>query len=274
MKRSEIEAEIKTLTAELLNTTSEADSLKITINSSFGKFGSKWSALYSPDLLIQVTVTGQLALLMLIDRLEAEGIPIVSANTDGIVIKCPKRKQNVMGEIVAQWEADTSFETEATNYVALYSRDVNNYIAVKADGYKGKGAYAGAGLRKNPANEICVDAAVARIMRGTPVDETIRACRDIRKFVSIRTVTGGALWQGKPLGKAIRWYYASDLDTTISYAKNGNKVPRSEGARPIMDLPDELPTDINYRWYIKEAKSILEEIGYTAGCGDDVEDLI
>ena len=37
------------------------EAMKIMINGSFGKFGSKWSVLYSPDLLIQTTVTGQLA---------------------------------------------------------------------------------------------------------------------------------------------------------------------------------------------------------------------
>lgn len=69
-----------------------ADSLKITVNGSFGKLGSKYSVLYSPHLLIQVTVTGQLTLLLLIESLELAGIPVVSANTDGLVIKCPKGK--------------------------------------------------------------------------------------------------------------------------------------------------------------------------------------
>src|SRR5690606_23235893 len=53
-----------------------ADSLKITINGSFGKLGSMWSILFSPNLLIQTTVTGQLALLLLIEWLEAEGIQV------------------------------------------------------------------------------------------------------------------------------------------------------------------------------------------------------
>ena len=34
------------------------EAMKIMINGSFGKFGSKWSVLYSPDLLIQTAVTG------------------------------------------------------------------------------------------------------------------------------------------------------------------------------------------------------------------------
>ena len=65
-----------------------ADGLKITTNGSIGKFASPWSNLYAPDLFIQTTLTGQLALLMLIEALESEGIPVVSANTDGVVIRC------------------------------------------------------------------------------------------------------------------------------------------------------------------------------------------
>ena len=50
-----------------------ADSLKITVNGSFGKFGSKYSFLYSPDLLINTTITGQLTLLMLIEMITLSG---------------------------------------------------------------------------------------------------------------------------------------------------------------------------------------------------------
>jgi hypothetical protein len=37
-----------------------ADALKIVINGSFGKLGNKYSTLYSPQLMLQVTITGQL----------------------------------------------------------------------------------------------------------------------------------------------------------------------------------------------------------------------
>lgn len=252
-----------------------ADSLKITINGSFGKLGNRWSVLYAPDLLIQVTVTGQLALLMLIERLEMAGISVVSANTDGLVIKCHTRQHDQCNAIIARWEQDTSFETEGTEYLALLSRDVNNYIAVKKafdnetrawlyrpDGCKTKGAYASAGLHKNPTNEICVEAVIALLTTGAPLSATVRACRDIRKFVSVRTVTGGAVKDGMFLGKSIRWYYAQGETGEIVYAKNGNRVPRSEGAKPILDLPSEFPTDINFDWYEIEASRMLTDLGY------------
>src|SRR5205823_3617569 len=52
--------------------------LKIVINGTSGKFSDYWSALYAPDLTIQVTVTGQLALLMLIEMMELAGIDVIS----------------------------------------------------------------------------------------------------------------------------------------------------------------------------------------------------
>jgi len=238
-----------------------ADSLKITINGSFGKFGSPYSKLYSPPLLIQTTVTGQLSLLMLIEQLEAEGIPVVSANTDGIVIKCPRSKVALMEMIVLEWEVATGFDTEATEYAALYSRDVNNYVAIKPDGVKVKGVYAPAALQKNPTNEIVTTAVINYVQKGVPVEQTIHGCTDITKFATIRTVKGGAVKDGAYLGKAVRWYYALGELGTINYKVNGYTVPRTEGAKPLMDLPEAFPDDVDLDWYVSEAQSVLRDIG-------------
>jgi len=223
-----------------------ADTLKICVNGSFGKLGSKYSVLYSPDLLIQVTITGQLALLMLIEMLHLEGIPVVSANTDGVVIKCPTVKVAAMQAVVNVWEMITGFETEETRYRALYSRDVNNYLAFKPDGkYKAKGAYA--------------------LDQNGPVCDTVRACTDIRRFITVRTVKGGALDQaGTYLGKAVRWYYSVLAEGPLRYKVNDYSVARSDGAKALMQLPDRLPVDIDLDWYIAEAEQILNDIGANA----------
>lgn len=241
-----------------------ADALKITINGTFGKLGSVWSALYSPDLLIRTTVTGQLSLLMLIEMLESVGVSVVSANTDGVVIKCPRELEIGMDAAVAVWEARTGFDTEDTHYRALYSRDVNNYIAVKPDGKcKAKGAYATPGLQKNPANEICNIAAARLLAHGIPVEKTIGECEDVRKFVTVRQVAGGCVDQtGEYLGRAARWYYSKFADGVLRYKTNGYTVARSEGAMPLMVLPDNVPPDLDHDWYVREAYSILADIGY------------
>jgi hypothetical protein len=273
------------ITAKELGNKTEADSLKITVNGSFGKLGSKYSILYSPDLLIQVTMTGQLALLMLIEMLELRGIRVVSANTDGVVMLCPKTRQAELASYIKNWEQRTGFETEETQYMAYYGRDVNNYIAVKKkqdketkqwldkpDGVKAKGAYANPWndpklaifrLHKNPVTTVCIEAVEALLTKNVPIADTIRNCKDVRKFISVRKVKGGAVKNGEYLGVAIRWYYATDQTGEMVYASSGNKVPRSDGARALLELPQEFPQDVDFDWYETEANEILRDIAYT-----------
>ena len=240
----------------------KSNSLKIVLNGTFGKTSNRYSTLYSPDFMIRTTLTGQLTILMLIEALERYGIPIVSANTDGIVIKCPRDKRDALNLIVEKWEKHTGLKTEETVYRALYSRDVNNYIAIKEDGTtKAKGVYGPTSLSKNPQVPICAEAVIAYLTKDVPVDQTIRGCLDVSKFLTLRTVTGGAIKDDLALGKAIRWYYAEDETGAIHYVTNGNTVPRSEGAKPLMDLPEHFPSDVNYEWYIRECEEILMAIG-------------
>lgn len=307
----------------------KAATFKIKINGTFGKTGSRYSILFAPEMMLRTTLTGQFSLLMLIEMLHNAGIAVVSANTDGVVIKTRSpHDEEVRDRIVKRWESMTGFETEANEYLALFSRDVNNYMAFKP-GKKGgpievktKGAYADdpiSRLAKNPTNQICIDAVKAFIINGTPLEQTIRRCHDIRKFVTVRGVQGGGEWvkgtivadtvgqkreallnrgwvpqdtkqtrwvdmyndgygpdgmttddaikairreiPRQYLGKAVRWYYGRGQTGHIAYANNGNLVARSEGAKPVMDLPDVLPPDIDYEWYVREAQDLLKDLG-------------
>lgn len=260
----------KRLQAKRCGNKVEADSLKITINGTFGKLGSKWSFLYAPNLLFQVTITGQLSLLMLIEQLESNGIHVISANTDGIVFKVAHSCKELADAIIKQWELATGFETEESEYHALYSRDINNYIAVKINGEtKNKGTFANPWaqnnsifrLHKNPTTIICIEAVEQYLINQTPLLDTIVACTDIWKFVSIRTVKGGAIKDGVYLGKAIRWYYGAASEGEIIYASSGNAVAKTQGAVPLMTLPLTLPADIDYAWYENECLEILKNFG-------------
>ena len=253
------------LAAKKAGDESTADTLKICINGSFGKLGSKYSALYSPDLLIQTTVTGQLALLMLIESLTLNGVRVVSANTDGIVVYHREDQRALVDSITWDWMLRTSYTLEQTEYRAIASRDVNNYVAVKLDGsVKGKGCFAAGGLQKNPDQPIIYKAVAEKIANGTPLAKTITESDDICDFVTVRSVKGGAVWRGKELGKAVRFYLSTSVpeDESIHYKLNGNRVPKSAGALPLMELPDTLPTDVDYRSYIVAAEKLLCEVGY------------
>lgn len=173
-----------------------ANSLKTLLNGTFGKLGNQWSIFYAPAELIQVTITGQLALLMLIERLELCGVRVISANTDGIVLKTPTDRLWIRDQVLRWWEAATGLETEANEYRMLASRDVNSYVAIKPDGeVKTKGVFAtpepGPSGWPNPTGQISVDAAVAWLRDGTPLADTVHACTDVRQFVHVRAAKGG-----------------------------------------------------------------------------------
>jgi len=306
----------KRLAAKRGGNKKDANSLKTLLNGTFGKLGSKYSIFYAPSELIQVTLTGQLALLMLIEEMERVGIAVVSANTDGVVMAVHDNPEWYAKyiHVISWWEQLTGFETEETEYSAVYSRDVNSYVAITTDGkIKTKGAYAppepGPSGWPNPTTQVCVDAVCAYLLSGTPIETTILSCTDVRQFVTIRDVKGGGVWSntqvavddwvllvdhgtaqnvwaaaGDPtktvkrksrpparmvwtddlkLGRMVRWYYSTDAAGTIRYKTTGSTVPKSEGCRPLMELPATLPVDVNYLWYFAEARSLLNDVGVT-----------
>lgn len=250
-----------------------AETLKIVLNGTFGKLGSPYSVVYAPNLMIQTTLTGQLAILMLVERLELAGISVVSGNTDGIVSKVPRAKVDVFESVIAQWEKETGYGTEETEYVSLHSASVNTYVAIAREDGKlkakrkgdfsvsGPGLPAAMGQKKNPMNEICYDAVVEYLMHGTAIEDTIEWCFDPRKFVTVKRVTGGACKGDIYLGKALRWYYATGVEGGFHYEKNGNLVPDSMGAKLMMTLPKALPPDVDHDYYIREAYAILDDVG-------------
>lgn len=264
----------KRLNAKKNKRIAESENLKVTINGTFGKTGSPYSVLYAPQMTIQITVGGQLYLLMLIEEFELNGIQVVSANTDGVVCYCHKDKRKLMKTIVEKWEYFTQFKTEETEYKSIYSRDVNAYMAVKYnreikgkniyyDPWKGKTAKdAYWRFQKNPTAQICIEAIENLILNGTAIEETIEKSSDITRFVIVKNVTGGAHKDGEYLGKVCRWYHAKNVMGTINYIQSGNKVPDSEGGKPCQDLPLEFPTDINYDWYVKRTTEMLFDMSY------------
>lgn len=238
-------------------------SLKIVINGSFGKFGSKYSKLYSPNMLLATTITGQLTLLMLIEQLEKYGIDVVSANTDGIEYYCPRELVHLAETIIFDLELETGYTMEHGEYKALYARDVNNYVAVY-DGYtKAKGIYAETTLSKGRSTPIVFTAVREYLLNGTSLSDVLFACDDMNQFVSARTVKGGGEYDGEHLGKMVRWYYSTESKGCISYTSNGNKVPKTDGCKPMMDMVDTIPEDLDYQWYIDEAVEALANLGVT-----------
>lgn len=249
----------------------QSGTFKIVNNGTFGKAGSPYSIIWAPKMLIGTTLTGQLALLMLIERLELRGFTVISANTDGIVTVIPKEKYGEFTAIVFDWECDCSLQTEEVDYAGVYSRDVNSYIALVRDEKTGevkkakrKGLFAPAGLqdKHDPTYDICSTAVVNYLKDGDDIEKTIRRCSDITQFVAVKQVgkAGAFTADGEPLGKMIRWYIGEGVKTAI-YTEDKKRVAGTTGAVPCLDLPDEFPEDVDLDWYVREAYARLDDIG-------------
>lgn len=254
--------------------TTAANGKKIVVNGAGGKFSDPYSTLYGPNLTIQMTVTGQLDLLLYIEILTLAGFKVISANTDGVVCLVPKDKEQLYQECGQYWQSITGFNLEETRYKSYYARDVNSYFAVKEDAktikdvkvkgpYSEVGSQSGTQLDTNPTTQICTDAVKHLLLDEIPIEHTILNCKDFTRFIVVRQCKApGAHQNGEYLGKVVRWYYAKNCYNTINYVETNNKVPDSEGSKPVMDLPEVFPNDIDYDWYIQRTLDILCEIAY------------
>jgi hypothetical protein len=248
------------------------------LNGSFGKTSDPFSVLYYPPLMVQTTISGQLALFMMIERAYLAGLEVTSANTDGVIVKCPIEREPELQALVKDWEAATGLEMEPNDYVATFSRDVNSYIAVDTK-YKAKrkGWYKENGcdgrpdneqIKKNPTVEIVADAIEALVTKGVPIADSIRNCRDINKFVTVKQAQGGGAFvePGSPpiyLGKAVRFYSSTGSKGEIITVKKGHLVGGSEGCRPIMRYDGHFPNDVDYEKYGKMAQEHLDLLGFS-----------
>ena len=173
--------------------------LKIALNGTFGKLGNIFCSFYSPDLLLAVTLTGQLNLLNLIDAIgKHKGMTVLSANTDGIMVRYPTVLREKLFKVVAQNAKQTGLEYDETRYSKVAMKDVNNYIAIKTNGdVKAKGLYAATGLQKNPTAPVCALAAAEYLKKGTKPETFIKRQKKIEPFLSIRAVKGGGVQHTK-----------------------------------------------------------------------------
>lgn len=98
--------------------------LKITINAIYGKFGFAKGDLYDRLATLKVTINGQLMILMLCEELELNGIHVISANTDGIMVKLYDNQHEKFEEISNAWKQKTGLDADADILHCLICRDI------------------------------------------------------------------------------------------------------------------------------------------------------
>ena len=252
---------------ESLTSEMEADKIiiatvKIVLNGFYGKLSSHYSKVYAPNLLVSVTLTGQLAIMMLLEKLHEKGLRVLSANTDGINVRIKTADRAWVDNMVNEWCVSTGFTMDYNHYNMIGYRDVNNYFYQHADGYMhGIGIFAGDSIRKSPDRAICRDAIFAWVKNNIDVETTIHNTSSIHPFMTLKKASGGCNKDGVDLGGTVRWYRSTSTNTPILNNKSGNIVAGSTNGMPCLDIPDDLPTDIDYDYYIDETYRLMAFVG-------------
>ena len=263
----------------------KADGLKIVINSTFGKLGFEGSFLYDIKAMFQVTISGQLYLLMLIEMLVLQGFEVISANTDGIMTLVPKDKEEKYYAICKEWEAKLNFTLEYTFYDKYVRRDVNNYLALTTDEkLKSKGAFLqDLDLKKGFDSPVVAYALKAYFIDGVNIETFLKNHRDIYDFCTSEKMGSQfkVEYDGKPVQKSVR-YYVSPSGKKLKKHKikvendteeqEENDLHLKGEARQVLDLvagktvrlfnqyEQKKDYDIDYNYYIKLVNKVVHEI--------------
>jgi hypothetical protein len=202
---------------------------KIILNSTFGLSIDRNSFLYDPQFGMQITINGQLTLMMLYEML-AEGIPgcvPLMQNTDGIEMIIPDEYKQKYMEICAEWEKITNLKLEHDEYRKLILSDVNNYIAINKDGKskcKGRFEFENLALHKNKSFLIVPKAIYACLVNDVPPERFLLENRNIFDYCGGVKIKGDWEFQETCVvnGEVIR----TNLQKTIRYfiSRDGCKI--------------------------------------------------
>lgn len=253
-----------------------AEALKIVINSIYGKLGFEKGDLCDRLAVLKVTINGQLMIMMLCEQLELAGIEVMSANTDGIVIKLYKRDKDKFEQIAENWKKLTKLDADSEEYDCYINRDINNYIVKELNS---KITYKGAfnpkmylrDLSKGYDMPIVAQAVENYFLYNKPVLETLYDCRNILDFCKTQNVgrqfhveyTEGNV--RNLMQRNVRFYVTNKGGTVEKVNDNtGDRSNLCAGKQvTILNTLDDKRVEyrnINYSYYYQEALKIIDPI--------------
>ena len=132
----------------------EADALKIVINRIYGALNDAMDYLYDPECTYTVTINLQLLLCNLIEAFELNKFEVLSANTDGLLIRLPINRKGTFDHICKEWEEYSKLTLETEKFEKYCRSAVNDYIAVGYGFYDALQSYNRSGSWTNSKGEI------------------------------------------------------------------------------------------------------------------------
>lgn len=253
-----------------------AEALKIVINSIYGKLGFEKGDICDRLAVLKVTINGQLMVMMVCEELELNGIEVMSANTDGIVVKLYKKDKAKFDDITKRWLDITKLGADSEEYNCYINRDINNYLVQELNG---KITYKGAfnpkmylrDLSKGYDMPIVAQAVENYFLYNKPILETLYDCRNILDFCKTQNV--GRQFHVEYTEGNVRNLMQRNVRFYVTN-KGGiiEKVNDNTGARNglcagkqvvVLNTLDDLRIEyrnINYSYYYQEALKIIDPI--------------
>ena len=254
----------------------EREPYKRPCNIVYGASGDKTNALYDPLMRNLVCVYGQVFFIDLIDKIE-DIAQIINSNTDGIFFKVKRKDLPELYRRINAWEKRTQLKMEYVEYTKFVSKDVNNYVAVRADGgIHAKGSYVKELSDLDYDLPIVNEAVKNYIVYGTPVEDTVFGCRSLRSFQKVVKLSNKYRWVEyenghgniKYTNKAFRVFASNDDFDGRLLKCDGVRNPAKFGNTPdkcficndeITDMP--IPIKLDRNWYVDLAYKRLRDFG-------------
>lgn len=258
--------------------------LKLSLNGLSGNLQNEHSWCYSPFTVMQIRINGQLLLLKLSEQLLSIGCKLHQINTDGVLYTCKKAKYDELQRILKDWENLTKLKLETEEFVQFYQLAINDYFGLKSDNIvKKKGFFlTNIELGKGLSPKIIPEAIINYFIDGIPVEETIKSCRDIRKFLQAEKT--GKQWTveyNEQVQQRTNRFYVSNsgyylwkwkLDETGKKqyqnmlkgygVKLHNRLYSDEDLQWKYSQGETFQSiyDINYQYYIVQCLKIIEQL--------------
>lgn len=214
--------------------------------------------------------------MMLCEELEMNGIEVMSANTDGIVVKLYKKDKEKFDAIAKAWLDMTGLGADSEEYKYYINRDINNYFIEELNGKTdSKGAlndtmYIKA-LDKGYDMPIVATAVVNYFTKGIPVMETLYNATNILDFCKTQNIGKQFHVEFSNNGKIetcqrnVR-YYVSTIGGIIekvhnnTYTRNGLAAGQKVTILNTLDDKNISLRNIKYSYYYDEAYKIINPI--------------
>lgn len=257
-----------------------AEALKIVINAIYGKFGSETYFLYDRFAQMQVTINGQLMVMMVIEALELAGIHVISANTDGIIVKLHKDKEDEFKRITDSWCEFNKMTADSEHYKLFITRDINNYLNVQSNNaIEFKGALDPKqylkDLKKGYDMPVVAIAVYEYFVNDVPVMTTLRNHKDIldfcktqnvgRQFEVVYDICENGVITHVHSQRHVRFYVSTKGVVIQKEHKTTGSKSKLAGGKPvcILNSLDDLPIEernIDYSYYYNECYKIIDPI--------------